>query len=127
MEYTKLIGLAAASALICMTVRKLSQDGANYIALGFFIFVAGFAISSAAPYIEFIRELAEKGGITDCASVILRALSVGVLTAFAADMCRSAGENDIARSAETIGKCALMLLALPLIKSIVSTAEGMLS
>lgn len=75
MEFTKLIGLAAASALICMTVRKLSHDGANYIALGFFVFVAGFAVSTAAPYIEFIRELAEKSGMTDCASVILRALS----------------------------------------------------
>ena len=127
MEYIKLIGLAAGACLVCMTVRRLSADGANYISLGFCILVLGFLVSTAAPFVSYIGELADKGGVTDCAAVIVRALSIGITTTVAADMCLSAGERDIARSAETIGKCALMLLALPLIKSIVSSAEGILS
>lgn len=126
MEYTKLLGIAVGVAVFCMLLRTLSKEYSTLLSAAFGIFVMGYAVSCAAPYIDFIKGISSDGVSMQC-SVILKALSVGLVTTVACDICRSAGENEIAGYSELIGKCAMLSLALPLISGILDAAKELLS
>lgn len=126
MEYTRLLGISVGVAIFSMVLRNLSKEYCSYLQVAFGLFVMWYVISSQAPYISYIRELSSEG-IASQSGVILRALFVGVITCICCGICRSVGENEIAGGAELIGKCAMLTLALPLIKSIADSARALLS
>ena len=59
-------------------------------------------------------------------SVALKAIGIGYITGFIADACRDGGQASLAGKAELAGKCAVFILVLPLIASILETALGFL-
>ncbi|MBQ3057347.1 MAG: hypothetical protein IJD00_00155 [Clostridia bacterium] len=56
--------------------------------------------------------------------VALKALGIGYVTSFAADICRDAGQTTLASLSETVGKCSIFLLSVPLVINIVDLALG---
>ena len=56
--------------------------------------------------------------------VALKALGIGYITSFAADSCRDAGQSALASKAELAGKCAVWMLSLPLVVSVLKIAVG---
>lgn len=56
--------------------------------------------------------------------IALKALGIGYVTSFAADICRDAGQTALASLSETAGKCGIFLLSLPLVINIVDLALG---
>ena len=125
MEYQKLLGVAVGIAIICMCIRKLSADGALYVGLGFCVLVLRSCLSAASPVVGYISELPGTHGFSGSATVVVRACAVGLTTSFACEICRSCGETEIAKSAEIIGRSALILVSLPLIKKLCEAAAGM--
>lgn len=125
MEFQKLLGIAVGTAVMCMAVRKLSADSAVYITLAFCILVLGYCVSAVKPLWDYMGELLDNTAYTDSARVIAKACTVGLVTSVTCDICSSCGEKDIARSAELVGKAALVLIALPLIKDLMQTAGSL--
>lgn len=56
--------------------------------------------------------------------VALKALGICVITGFIADVCRDAGQTALANKAELAGRCAVFILSLPLLSSLLDTAVG---
>ncbi len=56
--------------------------------------------------------------------VALKALGIGYVTSFCADICRDAGQTTLASLAETTGKCGIFILSLPLVFNIIDLALG---
>jgi len=54
----------------------------------------------------------------------LKALGIGYITTFIADSCRDAGQANLASVSEFAGRCAIFILSLPLILSVMETALG---
>ena len=61
------------------------------------------------------------------AEFLLKALGIAVLTQCCAELCRESGESGVANGVELAGKVEILLLALPLIAEILSTARELLS
>ncbi|MCQ2454673.1 MAG: hypothetical protein MJ090_00795 [Clostridia bacterium] len=55
-------------------------------------------------------------------SVVIKAVIISYLTQFCADTCRDFGLSAIAEKAELTGKCAILVLSVPLINSVLKTA-----
>ncbi|MEE1277947.1 MAG: SpoIIIAC/SpoIIIAD family protein, partial [Acutalibacteraceae bacterium] len=62
----------------------------------------------------------------DYMKTALKALGICYITQFAADVCRDFGQTALASKAELAGKCAIFLLSLPLVTSIVEIAVNMI-
>lgn len=56
--------------------------------------------------------------------IALKALGIGYVTSFAADICKDAGQTALASLSETVGKCSIFLLSVPLVINIVDLALG---
>ena len=55
-------------------------------------------------------------------SVLMRSLGICILTQFAVDSCKDAGESALASKVELAGKIAVLLIALPLFQTAANLA-----
>ena len=56
--------------------------------------------------------------------IALKALGIGYVTSFCADICKDAGQTTLASLAEIVGKCGIFILSLPLVINIIDLALG---
>ncbi len=56
--------------------------------------------------------------------VALKALGIGYVTSFCADICKDAGQTTLASLSEIVGKCGIFILSLPLVFNIIDLALG---
>ncbi len=95
------------------------------LAAGIIIFVK--LIPSLVELIREIRTLAQNANLNlDYMVLILKVVCIAYLGEFAAQICRDAGENGIAQKVDLGVKLVMMLLALPLLKTIIATVTELL-
>jgi len=85
--------------------------------LAIVVALIGIALSVFLPVIEYINFLAEEYSVK-YVSVLWKSLAVSMLTATASDICRASDEHAIADKVELLGKCELLVIALPLIREL---------
>ena len=73
--------------------------------------------------IEYINTKLLNNGInTEYFEVALKALGIGYVTGFIADICRDSGQASLAAKAELAGKCAIFIISVPLVAAVLDTA-----
>ncbi len=97
-EYAVLTSLAAGTVILCLLLGKI------------------------APLFGRIYQLTEISSVSEYYGIALKALGISYITAFAANTCRDAGQSALAAKAELAGRCAVMLLALPLLQAVLELA-----
>ena len=80
------------------------------------LFALGQTLPSFSPLIGEIREGVPGG------EALFRCLGVSLATGVFASVCRDAGEEYLARSAEAAGRCAVLLFCLPLLRELIGEA-----
>ena len=98
MEYSLLISLVAGAVIIIMLLEGISGK---------------------------LRELQNIASLYSAASffwVAVKALGICILTGFIADTCREAGQLSLANKAELAGRCAIFILSVPMLTSLLDTA-----
>lgn len=99
-EYALLVSVLAGGAVLLTLIFKISDGLYSLLntALGFGMSGAYFTI-------------------------VFKALGICIITGFIADLCRDAGQSALATRAELAGRCAVFLLSLPLLTSLLDTAK----
>ena len=121
----KILGICLVAAILSITIKGKSGEYALLIAI-----VAGITASLlvlknlTAPILLLKQQLEEYKIDTEYFKVALKAVGIGYITSFIADACRDSGQTSLAAKAEFAGKCAIFLLSVPLIISILKTALG---
>lgn len=59
-------------------------------------------------------------------TIILKSLGISVVAQIASDMCRDSNELSLASVIELAGKTAILILAMPVLKGLLSVAMGMI-
>ncbi len=84
-------------------------------------------ISGLVPVLERVEAMySETGGNSEYLTVLLKSLGICFLTQLAADICRDSGEGTLASQAETAGKTALLIIALPLFERAAQLARELI-
>ncbi len=116
------IGIAALAPL-----KQLKSDLSPFLRLGAILLLTLAAAEAAAPLLAQIRVLTDGGAAGPYAELLLKALGLAVLTQCCAEICRECGEGGIASGVELVGKTEILLLCLPLLGELLSTASAWLS
>jgi Stage III sporulation protein AC/AD protein family. len=127
MTFVKVIGIALAGMILSVLLRKMREEYSVMITLALSIGLISAAIAMILPLIEYIRTLSENTGFDTYLDIMLKACAIGLLTTFAAEISRDAGESAIASKIEMVGKCALLMSALPVMKTLIEAAKGFIS
>ena len=77
------------------------------------------------PLLSYLRELRlEK--FEQYLPFLFKSMGISLLSATAADLCRDVGEGAIASKLELLGRCEIAALSLPLLKELLTLAEGLM-
>lgn len=89
--------------------------------------ITAAVITGVVPVIERIEELfCRSGASTEYFEILLKSIGICFLTRLASDICNDSGEGALAVQAETAGKTALLILALPLFENAAELAAGLI-
>lgn len=122
-----IVSFGIISAVLSLVLKQYKPEYSMFISLaaGILIFIS--VIAAIEPIISYISELTENAGLSGIyAEVLLKSLAVCYLTQLACDCCRDAGETAIAGKIQIAGKVAVLLMALPIFKSITDIVGGMI-
>ncbi len=123
MNVFSVIMLCVLAAMICLLLASYKPEYSMAVAIGAGIFIFFYIIKDIVPAIKSIDNLLGRAGLeTSYFKIALKALGICYITQFAADICRDFGQAALASKAELAGKCAVLLLSLPLIESITEIA-----
>ncbi len=122
----KICGGALLCTVAIVVLRQLGRDGALPLQWLGILLLTGAGLALLEPVIVFAGELAAACGITETASLLLRALGVALLCQLCADLCRQSGETTIAAGVETAGRAQILLLSLPKLRELLAAAEQLL-
>ncbi len=124
-EVFKVLAVCIVAAALCVVIRAKNAEYAFFITIAAGIGITLLVLRKIAVPITVLREKLEEYGVeSEYFKVALKAVGIGYITSFTADACRDSGQTSLAAKAELAGKCAIFLLSLPLIISVLETAIG---
>ena len=128
MEGARIGGLALVGLVALLVLRQYKPEWAVFIRMAVTVVSMGIILSMAGTVITYVTDLTEGTGALDGAtwSLLLKALGIAFLTETAASICRDSGEASLAGWVEMAGKLEILLLAFPLIRTVLDTVATLL-
>ena len=120
-DAVSLAGIALCALTAVLTVRETRREFVPYLLLGTSALLLGACLPGVGEAVTFAKTLAALVGDAPVTAV-LRALGIAWMTSAAAEMCRGAGEAQIAGWVETAGKVELAVLSLPFLRDLLAAA-----
>ena len=118
----KLCGVAIIG-LVCASVMRTFKGNVSWLISGVTgILIAGGAIAFLYPIITYIDEISNDTAFSVYIETILKAFGISLISQVTSDVCRDCGENTIAGRVEFAAKACIMLLSLPVVKSLLCVA-----
>lgn len=124
--FLKLIFVCVLATLANILIRQHIPQYSSVFSAMVCTLVAISCITALSPVAQYLTSLSQLGNFRTYGQVMVKACAIGLITKMASELCRDAGDASMAGRAELAGKSALLLCALPLIKSLFSEVEGFL-
>ncbi len=121
----KILAVCLIAAAVAVTLKPKAPEYAMFVSIAAAVIISGILIGAISSAINEFDSLLERYGLeTEYFKIAVKALGIGYITGFVADSCRDCGQASLASKAEFGGKCAIFILSMPLIHSLVETAVG---
>lgn len=115
MDTVALLGVILASAAVATVIRDVSKTTAVILTLASFVTVFACVVLRAAKGYEMLKAVDQNEMLSPYVNTMLKGLGIAYLTSFTEGTCREMGFDGCARIAELVGRCDLVLLALPIV------------
>lgn len=127
MDIIKIIGIGIATAILCLILRQTKPEFAVVIGIIGTIIILFLVMDGLSAVIVSINSMANKTGIkTEILSAILKIIGIGYLCEFATSICKDAGANSISEAVTMGGKIIILVLAIPIIESLINIVTGVI-
>ncbi len=119
MDIIKLFLLMVATALLCASLRVQKPELAMALSMAAGAMAFLWALQYVREAVDALGALAGGAGLSENSiSIMLRAAGVTLLSEFASQLCRDAGEGALAGRVEFGARAALFAMSVPLITSL---------
>lgn len=128
MNIIVIVSTALIAAVLSLVLKQYKPEYSLFISIvtGVMIFLAVVAVIQ--PIIDYISQLISDAGLSGVyAEVLLKALAVCYLTQLACDCCKDAGESAIAGKLQLAGRVAIIIISMPMFKSITDIVTGLIN
>ncbi len=123
-----ILGIAVTAAVSAVALKKYSPETSVVIAIAAGLIILVWVMSEITPIINEINNCIGSAGIdSGYLPVLLKSVGICFVCQFASDSCKDAGQTALASRVELASGITIVLLALPLIENILSTAIGLIS
>ena len=124
-DIIKILVICLISSVTCVLLKQKGEEYALLISVSTGTLIGIMLIRKLLPVFNVFNSSLERYNINiEYFEVALKSVGIGYLTSFVADSCRDCGQTSLAAKAEFAGKCAIFILSVPLMLSILETAIG---
>lgn len=116
-DFCQYILITVVAVCLLRLIKIYRQDISIPSSVGVVVGLIGASLSVVLPVIDYANDLAERFDFPYL-SILWKSIGVSILTVTCADICRASDEAAIAEKVELLGKCELLLIALPLVKEL---------
>ena len=127
MEIVKLLAVCIIAAIVCLYLKNIAPSFAVFSTLFVSVSVVFICIMNFMPYIDFFVEITSESAFYPYAKVLFKVCAIGILTRLSSEICKDAGENSLSAKALLAGKTAIMICALPVIKTLFEQIKELLN
>ncbi|HPD01266.1 MAG TPA: stage III sporulation protein AD [Acetivibrio sp.] len=119
MEIFQIVGLGVVATIIAIVLKAHRPEIAIQISLLTGIIILTVLLGKIAAVVDLLNSYAQKVNIDLIYfSTLLKIIGIAYIAEFGAEVCRDAGEGAIASKVELAGKVIIILLAVPIITSL---------
>ena len=120
-QVIQITALCMVGALLALVVRRGNPEQALLLVLGCVVLALLSLVGSIRELLEFLAELGERSGVARELFVPLyKTVGIALIVKLGGEVCRDAGEAALAAVLETAGSICALLIALPLLRAVLS-------
>lgn len=128
MNIVIIASVALIAAVLSIVLKQYKPEYSLFISIGAGILIFLSVLAVIEPVLSFIEELTEQAGLEGVyGEVLIKSLAICYITQLACDCCKDAGESAIAGKLQIAGKIAVLLIALPMFKSLTEIVAGLIN
>ena len=124
MNIVQILGICVVSAAVAVLLKGYNSEYSLLISLVSGTAILLMLISGITEKLYEVRNAVSAFTASSLFIVALKSLGICVITGFIADSCRQAGQISLASKAELAGRCAIFVLSVPMLLSLLETAYG---
>ena len=119
MQIVQVVGIGLVSTVIIIILRKQRPEIAFQVSIAAGLIIFMLLVSKLSAVLGLLEDYADRAGIRPVYfSVVLKITGIAYITEFGSEVCRDAGESSIASKIELAGKVIIVVLAVPVITSL---------
>ena len=119
MEIIQIVGLGIVAAVIIVVLRAQKPEMAVQVSIVTGVVIFLLLASKLSSVLDLLGGYAGKVGINSVYfTTVLKIVGIAYIAEFGAEVCKDAGESSIASKIELGGKVMIVLLAVPIVTSL---------
>ena len=123
----KILAILLVSAVMGLILKQKNSEYAILVSVAAGVITASVILKGLSASFGSIKDQIEGYGLeAEYFKIAIKALGIGYITSFIADICRDSGQTALATKAELAGKAAIFTLSLPLLISVLNIAVGLI-
>lgn len=127
MEIIQIIGLGVVGAFLSLILRHTHPEISMLLRVAIGIIILVLLLGYLEAVLDVISDLARKSSINWVfLETLLKVIGVAYLAEFASQVCEDAGEKTTAGYIQLAGKLAVLVMAVPIIVSVLEAVLGFL-
>ncbi len=120
MDIIKIVGIGLITVIASMLVKPIKPEVSIIIGLCGGILILIQTVNYVVDIINAFSNIVENTGLdTGLLKTLLKIIGVGYLTEFSANICQDAGSSSVADKILFAGKIIILVMALPIVTSII--------
>ena len=128
MEIVKIIGIAFITAITSILLKATKPELSFAVTVTGIIVILLFILDALQTTVSAFTNIAAYTGVNNgLLKILLKIVGVGYLTEFATGILNDFGSNAVADKVVLCGKITVVLLALPIIQSLLDLVSGFLA
>jgi stage III sporulation protein AD len=125
-ESLKICAIGIICAILCILVKNARSEFLIPTRIAGILVVFSFISLLISPVIDMIASLMQVSLPIESTKILIKTLSIAYIAHISSELCRECGENTIAFAIESTGKIEIIILGLPLIKSVIDLSKEIL-
>ena len=119
MEIIKIVAFAFVALFIILIFKGRKDDIAVQISIITGILIFMFIVPKLTIVLDFLQNLSNKSNIDFIyLNTVFKILGIAYLTSFCSEICKDAGEGNIASKVEFAGKVLILGLSIPILMAV---------
>jgi stage III sporulation protein AD len=116
------------AGLICILLfRKTKEEYALFTGIMLNVMLIFLSVNAVLPVIEYVKNIENSHNLGNMVEILFKCTAVAFIFSVASSISKDCGESGLASKIELLGKCLILSMCLPLIKTAFSEVNGIIS